>query len=95
MSSKPATIGRIGRLLDAVFPEPDPFASAEQFARANHDDIAGLTLDELDAERILARVRWAAIVHHRGDPSAWLQERIQRLDRAAQQLRPRQGQRRE
>jgi hypothetical protein len=87
-------LARIARLLDAIYGEPDPFASAEQFARANHDDIGDLTLDEVDAERILVRIRWAALVHHRGMPSAWLQQRIARLDRAAQQLRARQGQRR-
>ena len=87
------SIACIARLLDAIYAEPDPFVSAEQFARSNHDDIPDLSLDEIDAERILVRVRWAALVHHREEPSIWIRERIARLDRAAQQLRPRQGQR--
>lgn len=87
-------LARIARLLDAIYHEPDPFETAEEFARAAHDDIPGLTLDELDAERILVRIRWAAVVYHREPPSTWLEERISRLDGAAQQLRSRQGQRR-
>lgn len=78
---------RVARLLDAVYGEPVAFDSAEQFARAHHDDIADLVLDEVDAERILARMRWAVIVHKRAEPSGWLLERIARLDRAAERLR--------
>ncbi len=75
------------RLLDAVYAEPDPFDTAEQFERAHHGDLDQLSLDEIDAERILARLRWAAIVHHRGRPSAWLEQRIALLDRRAARLR--------
>jgi hypothetical protein len=75
------------RLLEGAYPEPDAFDTAESFERANHDDISRLTLDEIDAERILARLRWAALIHHRAEPSSWLQERIARLDQAAVRLR--------
>jgi hypothetical protein len=77
----------IARLLDALYPEPDPFDTAEAFERAHHGDIPELVLDEVDAERILARLRWAATVHHGGTPSRWLLERIARLDRVALKLR--------
>jgi len=75
------------RLLDALYPEPKPYNTVESFERANHDDVARLTLDEIDAERILARFRWAVLVHHRAEPSRWLEERIARLDQAAVRLR--------
>lgn len=78
---------RLERLLDAVYCEPDAFDTIESFERANHDDIAHLTLDEIDAERILARLRWAALIHHRAEPSRWLEERIAHLDQAAVRLR--------
>jgi hypothetical protein len=82
---------RLQRLLNALYREPDPCATVEQLARAHHDDIAALDLDQVDAERILARWKWAAVVHHDGHPSHWLLERIQRLDSAAGRLRPATG----
>jgi len=88
MSVSKGPLARVERLLDALYSEPSLFASAEEFERANHDDLAQLTLDELDAERILARLRWAALIHHRAEPSLWLSERIARLDQAALRLRP-------
>ncbi len=78
---------RVARLLDAAYQEPDPFDTAESFERAHHGDVDRLTLDEIDAERILARLRWSVIVHHGGTPSPWLQERIARLDQVALRLR--------
>jgi hypothetical protein len=80
---------RVARLLDAVYPEPNPLDTAESFLRAHHDDIAGLTLDELESERLLARIRWATLVYRRQRPSDWLQTRLWRLDRAAERLRKR------
>jgi hypothetical protein len=80
---------RITRLLDVVYPEPNPYDTAEAFQRAYHGDLPQLTLDELDAERILARIRWAAILYRRGVPSPWLRERLSRLDtEAASRRRP-------
>ena len=79
----------VTRLVDLVYHEPDMFATAEEFEKVHHDDIAALTLDELDAERILARIRWAVLVHRRAAPSEWLVERLGRLDRAADRLRKR------
>jgi hypothetical protein len=78
---------RLMRLVDAIYEEPDPFETAEEFARSHHDDIASLFLDELDAERFLARLRWSVVVYRRGEPSAWLRDRIARLDQAAARLR--------
>jgi len=75
--------GDIARLIDAVYPDPEQFLTAEAFSRAHHDDIASLKLDEIDAERILARMRWSLVIHRRQEPSAWLVERIARLDEAA------------
>ena len=67
---------RVARLIDAVYREPNPFATAEEFARSHHDDIAARSLDELDAERFLARLRWSVHVYQRVDVSRWLIERI-------------------
>lgn len=74
-------------LIDAVYCEPRAFDSAESFARAHHDDVGSLTLDEIDAERILARLRWAVLIHRGKDPSPWLTGRIARLDDAAARMR--------
>jgi hypothetical protein len=80
-------LSRIMSIVDELYPEPQPLDSAEAFERAHHDDLPRLTLDEVDSERILGRLRWAAIVHHRGTPSPWLLERLARLDQAAARLR--------
>ena len=85
--SSSSQLARITRLLDAAYPEPEPFDTAEGFARSHHDDIGALSLDAINAERILARLRWATLVHHREAPSAWLLERIARLDREAERRR--------
>lgn len=82
----------IDELVDAIYREPNAFNSAEDFARAHHDDLPQLTLAELDAERLLARFRWALLVYRRVEPSPWLEERLHYLDEAAQ--RRRQGARR-
>jgi hypothetical protein len=84
---------RLARLLDLVYPEPRPFESAEELARAHHDDVPTRTLDELDAERILARIRWAATIHTGAEPSRWLRDRLELCDAAAERLRARHGQR--
>ena len=58
-------------------------------ARLHHDDVPYLTLDEIDAERILARLRWATLIYRRQEPSPWLTGRIARLDDRATKLRQR------
>ena len=83
---------KIEGLCNAIYAEPQQFTSAEEFARAHHDDVPRLTLEEIDAERLLARFRWAMLVHHGVEPSPWLEERLHYLDEAAQ--RRRQGARR-
>ncbi len=80
----------VRRLLDVVYAEPCPYDSAEDFSRAHHDDIPSLTLDEIDAERILARFRWALTICQREDPPRWLLERLAKLDQAADERRQRQ-----
>ncbi len=69
-------------LLVDAYPDPDAFASVEAFSRAQHDDIAALDDEVLDAERILGRIRRAAEVLA-GIDSPWLSERIARLEREA------------
>ena len=78
---------RVARLLDAVYAEPSPFDSAEHFARAHHDDIAELGLDEIDAERILARIRWAVFIYRRAEPSE-LARRAHRATRPRRRASP-------
>jgi hypothetical protein len=84
-----AQLARITRLLDAVYAEPDELASVEQFVRARHYDLAALTLDQIDGERILARLRCATQTYHGEPTSPWLNERIARLDIVAERLRKR------
>jgi hypothetical protein len=86
-------LSRVERLLDVVYAEPDPFETAEEFERAHHGDIASLPLDLIDAERILARLRWAVLIHRRAPVTSWLEERIARLDQAASRLRQQKAQR--
>jgi hypothetical protein len=77
----------IARLVDTIYIEPDFCDSAESFERYHHDDVPYLSLDEIDAERILARLRWAAQIYRRQQPSPWLTERIAKLDDRATRLR--------
>ena len=73
------------RHLDARYPEPHPYDTAESLARFRHEDLPSLSPRELAAERILALDRWACFVHARVPPSAWLEERIARLEQSADQ----------
>ena len=59
---------RLARLLDLVYPEPDLLSTAEAFERAHHDDVPRLALEAVDAERILARIRWAMVVYRGAVP---------------------------
>ena len=81
---------RVQRVLDAVYREPDACNTFEDFTRETHQDIPARTLDEIDAECILARLRWAVLVHRREEPSRWLLDRLALLDDAARARRPRQ-----
>jgi hypothetical protein len=67
------------RLGELIYPDPQPLDTFEQFARDAHDDIGGLTLERLDDERLLARLRRALSPQ----PSEWLRERIARLEAEA------------
>jgi len=66
-------------LLARAYGDPNPYDTVESFARFNHDDISRLTDEELDKERLKARVRWAFSTK----PSPWLIERMARLEDAA------------
>jgi hypothetical protein len=79
------------RLLDVAYPDPDPTATAEQFARAAHDDIAQLDDEQLYVERVQCGTRWAWTPPHRRTP--WLVERRARLEREATRREQRQRQR--
>jgi len=79
----------IRRLVDTIYVEPGLYDTAESFERCHHGDIPYLALDEIDAERILVRLRWAVLIHTRRQPSPWLTERIARLDDRATRLRQR------
>jgi hypothetical protein len=76
-------LSELARLVGAAYPDPDEHDSWEEHRRALHLDLDDLPLEDLDRERILARLRWALDP----EPSPWLEERLRRLDRAAAQLR--------
>jgi hypothetical protein len=64
-------------LADLLYPVPDPVDTAESLACFLHRDIAGMGLEALDADRLLARIA------HALKPSDWLRERLTQLDAAA------------
>jgi hypothetical protein len=70
---------RLLELVREAYPDPQPFLTAEDFARAHHDDVRDLSDDELEDERLLARQRRALEAR----PGEWLRERIARLDAEA------------
>jgi hypothetical protein len=69
----------LAELLRQIYPDPEPWLTAEAFARAAHDDVAGLDDAALEDERLLSRLRRAIDPR----PSAWLLERVSRLDQEA------------
>ena len=52
-------------LIDAAGGVPDPYASMGQAARYRHEDLLDLTDEELEAERIMVGIAWAAIMRER------------------------------
>ena len=75
-------MSRLAELILEVYDDPDPCASLEEFKRFTNEDVPGLSLEDLDRERFLARLRWAL------DPdSAWLRDRLACLDREAARRR--------
>lgn len=68
---------RLAELVIEAYPDPDPAESLEAFARLRHEDLPGLTLEEIDRERIVARIRWALD----SASSRWLLDRLAKLDR--------------
>ena len=83
MNARRLALTELARLVGSAYPDPSEFDSWEEGRRALHLDLDDLPLEELDRERILARLRWALDP----DPSPWLEARLRHLDRAASQLR--------
>jgi hypothetical protein len=73
------------QLAELIYPEPQPYDTAEAFAKFHHDDIASLNDEQLDDQRLLARLVRALSPR----PSAWLVERITRLEIEAGRRRER------
>ena len=67
----------LSALVIEAYADPDPMRSLEEFERLRHDDLPRLTIEEIDRERGAARLRWI----YDPDPSRWLIDRIERLDR--------------
>jgi hypothetical protein len=76
---------RLLELVREAYPDPRPFVTAEDFARAHHDDVRDLTDDALEDERFLSRQRRALEPR----PGEWLRERIARLDAEASRRKQR------
>lgn len=80
MNRDPLVKTRLAELIEEAYPDPSECSSLEALKRAWHRDISHLADEDLDRERILARLRWALDLK----PSAWLTERLARLDREAE-----------
>lgn len=83
MNARRLALTELARLVTAAYPDPDEHDSWEERRRVLHLDLDDLPLEDLDRERILARLRWALDP----EPSDWLEARLLQLDRAASQLR--------
>src|SRR5262245_56451423 len=66
----------LATLVRDAYPDPRTFDTVEAFARTHHDDVRYLTDEQIADERFLAYLRRACD----RPPSAWLRERITRLD---------------
>lgn len=103
-SASEADLRALGAAIaQALYPDPQPYLTAEAFARAHHDDLAGLSDEQLVNERLLALGRRAAergANPQRDDVprSEWLRARILRLETESARRRaaraPGMGQRR-
>jgi hypothetical protein len=71
-------------VITTALQDPNPYDSAEQFQRFNHDDVAGLSLKAIDKERVRLRFAWGFDLL-----SDWGHERLGVLDRAAEVRRKR------
>jgi hypothetical protein len=79
---KHLALSKLAELVDEAYGDPNPCESLDEFRRFLHEDIPSLSLEAIDRERFVARLRWAI------DPdSAWLRERLERLDREAARRR--------
>jgi hypothetical protein len=83
VNARRIALTELARLVIAAYGDPSEHDSWEERRRALHLDLGDLPLEDLDRERILARLRWALDP----DPSRWLEARLLNLDRAAAQLR--------
>src|SRR5262245_12412286 len=62
------------QILDVLYRMPDPFDTLEDYQRARHADLSGMTPVELDAEA--RRVRIRLTISTPEDGTAWLTERL-------------------
>jgi hypothetical protein len=69
------------------YPDPLEYDTAESFARYHHLDIPALDDVALEDELLLARIRRAADYITRQPASAWLCERIERIEAEAARRR--------
>jgi hypothetical protein len=83
MNARRLALSELARLVCNAYPDPAEYDSLEERRRALHLDLADFCLEDLDRERILARLRWALDP----DSSPWLEARLQHLDRTAAALR--------
>ena len=73
-------------IIRRAYPVPTMCDSVESLMKFHHADIDELTDEQLDAERIRARLAWAFSRR----PSEWLIERVGRVEAAASRRRARQ-----
>ena len=66
-----------------AYADPNPYETAEAFAKYHHDDLAAMTLEDLDRERMAARLRRTFDPR----PSEWLLNRLAKLDAIAARRR--------
>ena len=88
----------VAAIVDAAGGVPRPYDSEMHWRRFHHNDLADLGDDEIEAERILVMVAWAALVRcfwrRSDDPTlAWFTERraavTAAIERRKRQERPR------
>ena len=68
-------VRRLKKILDAVYPTPDPLKSEEDWLRSTHQDLDNMTKAELNRE--YDRVQWCLLFDD--NPQYWLVQRGERL----------------
>jgi hypothetical protein len=80
---KHLALSRLAELIIDAYPDPDPTDTLEELQRFCNEDLGRLSLEDIDRERLVARLRWAVDP----DSSAWLRARLAALDREAAKRR--------